>query len=243
VTSAIRSLKPNEYGAIVIDSVTHIWEACMAAYVGNTTRQGNIPAHAWGQIKKPYKDLVAMLLSIPQHVIICGRQGNDWDTDEEGKMTKVGVKMKAETETPYEPHILIRMEAEFNDDTKKHQVRCYVDKDRTGILMGKVIVNPTFDSICKPLMHLLGDKQAAIQTSDEVAAKDHEAISDQEKAKERESAELLRSYKARMELAGDVISLDQVAKELTPDVKRKMLTAHVEQLKEAYLTRSKELVK
>ena len=56
-------------------------------------------------------------------------------------------------------------------------------------------------------------------------------------------SELLRSYKARMELAGDVISLDQVAKELTPDVKRKMLTAHVEQLKEAYLTRSKELVK
>lgn len=241
VLSAVKSLRPQEHGVVVIDSVTHIWEACMAAYSGNTTRAGTIPAHAWAGIKKPYKDLMSTLLSMPQHVIICGRQGNEWDTDDNGQMTKVGVKMKAETETPYEPHILIRMESNVDQEKLTHEVRCYVEKDRTGILMGKYVVNPTFDSLCKPLLHLLGDKQALIQSSDEVAAKDAEAFSEMERAKEKQSGDLLRQYLARFQLSADSKELDKVAKELTPEVKKNMLTEHVNQLKTAYADRSKEL--
>ena len=241
VMSAVKSLKKDEHGVVVIDSITHIWEACMAAYSGSTTRQGSIPAHAWGNIKKPYKELMSYLLSIPQHVIICGRQGNDWDTDENGQMTKVGVKMKAETETPYEPHILIRMESNVDPDKLTHEVRCYVEKDRTGILMGKFITNPTFDTLCKPLLHLLGDKQAVIKSTDEVAATDAENLSEADRQREQESVELMRQYEARMKLSMTIKDLESVSKELTPDVKRRMLTPHTEALRAIYLERSKEL--
>src|SRR5580765_7412151 len=111
VNEAVKKLKPEEYGVVVIDSITHLWEAAIASYSGRQTSVGSIPMHAWGKIKRPYKELMAFLLSTPMHVFILGRQGTVFETDEETEELKaVGVKMKAEGETPYEPHILIRME-------------------------------------------------------------------------------------------------------------------------------------
>jgi predicted ATP-dependent serine protease len=83
VTGAVAKLDPREYGVIVLDSVTHLWEAARAAYAGRQTKAGTIPMHAWGQIKKPYKDIVAHLISSPMHVIICGRQGIEYANDSE----------------------------------------------------------------------------------------------------------------------------------------------------------------
>jgi tRNA uridine 5-carbamoylmethylation protein Kti12 len=243
VLREVKSLDPNQYGVVIIDSMTHIWEACMAAYSGNTTRQGSIPAHAWGNIKKPYKELMAALLSANMHAIICGRQGNDWDTDDNGQMTKVGVKMKAETETPYEPHILIRMESMFDEKEKKHCIWSYVEKDRTGILMGKIVKDPSFDSVCKPLLHLLGATQAFIQTADDVAHKDNETLAEQARHKEAKSKETARQFKARMDLARDLNELSAIAKELTPAAKKDMVTADVDFLREAFQTRESELKK
>ena len=112
IMSSVRSLSPDEYGVIVIDSITHVWESCIAAYNGGKTSAGTIPMHAWGRIKKPYKDLMSFLLSSPMHVVMCGRQGVEYATNEDtDELKAVGYKMKAEGETPYEPHILIRMEA------------------------------------------------------------------------------------------------------------------------------------
>src|SRR5574338_282563 len=71
VISAVRGLDEREYGVIVIDSITHLWEAARNAYDGRQTRAGTIPMQAWGRIKKPYKDLLSTLLSSPMHVIIC----------------------------------------------------------------------------------------------------------------------------------------------------------------------------
>src|SRR3990172_1928893 len=124
-----------EYGVFIIDSITHIWNACMNAYSGALTKAETIPFQAWGKIKKPYKELMNLLLSSPLHVIICGRQGNEFDTDTEtGELKRIGVKMKAEGETPYEPHILIRMESIKNPATNKATITAFVEKDRTGVL-------------------------------------------------------------------------------------------------------------
>ena len=76
--------------------------------------------HAWGKIKKPYKDLMAFLLSSPFHVFILGREGNSFDKNEEtGEMEQTGKKMKAEGETAHEPHILIQMISERDKKTGK----------------------------------------------------------------------------------------------------------------------------
>ncbi len=237
--SAVRSLKTEEHGVIVLDSVTHLWEAAMAAYAGRTTSIGTIPMQAWGKIKKPYKDLMALLLSTPMHVIICGRQKTVYAADEETEELKAtGVTMRAEGETPYEPHILIRMESVRPKKTNETAtIFAYAEKDRTGVLSGRSFQNPNFDSLCKPLLSLLGDKQAVMETSDETSTRDAEALAGQDKERETGSAELLRNFKARIDLATDKKALTAIGKEITPQTKAQMLPAHVAELRDHYQAR------
>ena len=243
VSSAVHQLDPQTYGVVIIDSITHLWEAARAAYDGRQTKIGTIPMQAWGKIKKPYKDLMAFLLSSPMHVLICGRQGVEYETDEEtDELKAIGVKMKAEGETPYEPHILIRMEAIKPRKTNEvATIIAYAEKDRTGILSGRSFSNPNFESICAPLMGLLGDKQARMETGDESASIDAEALAKQEKEREGGSAELLRNFKARIDLAPDAKALKAIGKEITPQIKSQMLPAHVAELREHYQHRESQL--
>lgn len=243
VRSAINGLNTNEYGVVVIDSITHLWEAARAAYTGKTTSAGTIPMQAWGRIKKPYKDLMADLLSSPMHVIICGRQGVDYESDEEtNELRAVGYKMKAEGETPYEPHILIRMEAiKPKKSNEVAQIVAYAEKDRTGVLSGRNFINPTFESLCVPILNLLGGKQAKIQTEDESAAVDAEELAKQEKERETKSAELLRTISATIELAKDAAELKGIGKTITPELKAQMLPGDIAALREKYQQRESGL--
>ena len=243
IDKSIRSLDPKEYGVVVIDSITHLWEAARAAYDGRQTKVGTIPMQAWGKIKKPYKDLMSFLLSSPMHFIICGRQGVEYETDEETEeLRAIGVKMKAEGETPYEPHILLRMEAIKPKKTNEvAKIIAYAEKDRTGVLSGRSFVNPTFESLVAPLLPLLGGEQAKIATGDEAAAVDAESLGAQERAREKKSAELLREHSAKIDLAADADALKTVGKGITKDVKAQMLPADVAALREKYSGREAQV--
>lgn len=243
VLSSVRGLSADEYSVIVLDSITHLWEAAIAAYGGRQTSAGTIPMHAWGKIKKPYKDLMSYLLSSPMHVIFCGRQGTEYSTDEETEELKaVGVKMKAEGETPYEPHILIRMEAIKPKKTNElAQIVAYAEKDRTGVLAGRSFINPTFDTICKPLLPLLGNVQAQIATTDENAAKDAEVLAEQERKRIEESAEILKDFSAKLVLAKSKKELKEIGDQITTQLKARMITADVAELREKYKIRETEL--
>lgn len=242
VLQSIKSLNTEEYGIVVIDSITHIWEAARLAYNGKETSAGTIPFHAWAKIKKPYKELINYLLSSPLHVFILGRQGNEFDEDENtGELKKVGTKMKAEGETPYEPHILIHMEAVKNIKTGIATITAFAEKDRTGTLAGRTIQNPTFDNLIKPIMSILGTKQAQITTEQESASKDAEIITEQDRAKEQESSDILKKFCARMVVCDSLEQLKQIGKEITPDLKKKMTTAHVSELREKYLESEQHL--
>lgn len=229
---AVRSIKPSEYCVVVIDSITHLWEAARAAYDGKETKVGTIPFHAWGKIKKPYKALMNYLLSCPLHVFILGRQSNEFAEDEDtGETKQIGVKMKAEGETPYEPHILLRLECE-KDKTGSGVIKAFAEKDRTGVLAGKTIFWPGFKNLIGPILPLLGANQAKIEDEDSVARKDAEAIQAHEAKKEEESAKSLRRFKARLELCESEEEVKAVAKEITPQVKAAMIPAHVTELRE-----------
>ena len=243
VIGAVKGLDTDAYGVVIIDSITHLWEAARAAYDGKQTKIGTIPMQAWGRIKKPYKDLMSYLLSSPMHVIICGRQGVEYETDEEtDELKAIGVKMKAEGETPYEPHILLRMEAIKPKRTNEvAQIVAYAEKDRTGVLAGRSFVNPTFESLCVPLLGLLGDKQAKMPTDDEAAAVDSEQLAKQEKEREGQSAEHLRELSARIDLAKSADELKGIGKQITPQLKAQMLPADVATLREKYQTREMAL--
>lgn len=239
----VQALKPSEHGVVIIDSVTHLWEAARAAYAGRETRAGTIPMQAWGKIKKPYKDLMGFLLSSPMHVILCGRQGVEYETDSETEeLRAVGVKMKAEGETPYEPHILIRMEALKPKKTNEvASIVAYAEKDRTGVLAGRSFINPTFESLCAPLVGLLGDTQAQMQTGDESAAVDAEALARQDREREERSAAHLRNISARIDLAATHADLKAIGKEITPQLKAQMLPADVASLRDKYIDRERSL--
>jgi hypothetical protein len=236
VLDAVKSLDPAEHGVLVLDSITHIWEAAKNAYAGKLTRAGTIPLPAWGQIKKPYKELLNLLLSSPIHVIFCGREGNEFETDEEsGELKKVGVKMKAEGETPYEPHILLRMESIRSSKDRSMIVAAYAEKDRTGVLAGKVIEWPTFDNVIKPILLLLGDTQAKIESEDETSAKDAERLSEEEKQRITESEKTLGQFQARFKLAKNLEELTVIGVEITPELKKTMTSSDVATLRESFL--------
>ncbi len=239
ITAAVKGLKEQEYGVVVIDSVTHLWEAARAAYAGKTTSVGTIPMHAWGKIKKPYKDLISFLLSSPMHVILCGRQGIEYETDEETEELKaIGVKMKAEGETAYEPHILIRMEAIKPKKTNEvAQIVAYIEKDRTGVLSGRSFINPTFQSLAAPVMGLLGGKQAHMQTDDEASQIDAEKLAEEERKRLAESAKLLAEWSAKITLADSETELKEIGRFITPQLKAQMLPMDVSTLRERYLER------
>lgn len=240
---AVQTLRTSEYGVVVIDSITHLWEACIAAYGGRQTSAGTIPMHAWGKIKKPYKDLMTILLSSPLHVILCGRQGTEYATDEETEELKaVGVKMKAEGETPYEPHILIRMEAVKPRKTNEiADILAYVEKDRTGVLAGRTFVNPTYGDMIAPILGLLGETQAALSTTDATAAADSERIEQADREREAESAKLLRELSAKIDLAETAKDLKSIGAKITPQLKSRMLLSDVSALRDKYLSRERAM--
>jgi hypothetical protein len=239
INRAVRDLSPTEYGVVVIDSVTHLWEAAIAAYAGRVTSVGSIPFQAWAKIKSPYKALMAYLLSSPLHMIICGRQKTVYATNEETEeLEAVGVAMRAEGETPYEPHVLIRMESLRPMKTQQvGSVIAYAEKDRTGVLSGRSFVNPTFEALGKPLLPLLGRTQAQIPTSEETAATDAEALTMADAERVRISAETLREWSARIELAENAQQLKSLGKLITPTLKATMVPADVAALREVYQAR------
>jgi hypothetical protein len=159
---AVRSLDTKIYGVLVLDSMSHLWEGAIAAYTGRKTSIGGIPIQAWGALKKPYKDMLGICLNANIHLIICGRQSPVVEKDEDtGEIGIVGTKMKAEGETPYEPHILIRMyqATQNGDGFVRGQCVAYFEKDRTGLFTGKSVVEPSFQTF-EPILALLGGEQA-----------------------------------------------------------------------------------
>lgn len=235
INKEIQKIDLEKYGIIIIDSVTHLWEAAISAYAGDLTKIGTIPLHAWGKIKKPYKEIMAFLLASSLHVFILGRQGNEFEVDDRtGELSKVGVRMKAEGETAYEPHILLRMEAERQKDADAI-ITAFAEKDRTGILAGRTFKTPTYDALIKPLLGLLGKKQAAVEDTDAVAARDAEALDAQEKTKEKVGAEILAQYSARITLCTKIEELKAIGKEITPLLKKQMTNQQVAELRDKYL--------
>jgi hypothetical protein len=247
--AALRGISESNYAAVVIDSITHLWEAAIQSYSGKHTSAGTIPFHAWGKIKKPYKDLMTGLLNSGLHVLICGRQKNEWGEDEESGETKVmGVTMKAEGETPYEPHVLIRMQRER---TKSGQapVSAYVEKDRSGLLAGQTIVLPpdqpdgyTYDQIARPLLSVLtGKTQAQIQTADEAASEDADALAVEDAAREDASTRLRDQFIGRLMAATTKVEVAKISGEVSKDIKKQMLAADVAAVREAWQAAAKKV--
>jgi hypothetical protein len=123
------------------------------------------------------------------------------------------------------------------------QIIAYVEKDRTGVLSGRSFINPTFDSLCKPILPLLGKTQAQMETVDEAAVRDADAIAQDEAERAAESTKLLREHTAKILAAADNKALKEAGAGITKQLKARMIPQDVEKLREAYLAREVELPK
>lgn len=242
VAKECRALKPEEYSVIVLDSISHLWETAINSFTGGKTKAGTIPMWAWAGIKKPYKDLMKWLIDCPFHVFILGRQGNVFEEDEDTGETKAtGVKMKAEGETPYEPHICLRMIPERAAKQgkkiivhKEQIITAFAEKDRTGVLAGKRIEWPNFQNVIAPILGIMGGVQGVTPSDDDAAAQDADELRRQEQAKSAESHQQRDQFLARFSQAGSREEVEAVSKQITAAVRRTLLPADLVLLREAY---------
>jgi hypothetical protein len=242
VLDAVKGLSLETHGVLVVDSITHLWESCKNAFTGRLTRAGTVPLHAWSAIKKLYRDLMNALLTLPLHVLICGRMGIDYVEDEaSGELKSLGYKMRAEGETAYEPDVLLRMEFHKANREDAAVPVAHAEKDRTGVLSGRTILWPAFENIAQPLLGLLGTAHMSVPTDEQVSLQDAEALARQEAERARHSAELSASYAARMAQAADVATLQWVGQEVTPELKGRLTRADLARVRRAYQGRLDQL--
>lgn len=231
---AVRGIDPAKYGVLVVDSITHLWEAAREAYTGPRMKNGGIPIQAWGALKRPYKQLMAEFLDGNYHAILCGREGLQLEKDEDGEMEVTGTKMKAEGETPYEPHVLGRMIPERGKDGS-YTIQVFFEKDRSGILTGKTFVSPTYATI-EPLMkYLSGDVQGKVGSLEDAAERDAAAIEAAEHRAQQERQEMFETIRNAIIGARNVDAL-KGAWDLTKGKKTKLgdeLFGQLEATKEA----------
>jgi hypothetical protein len=137
---------------LIIDSITHFWTLFCDEYAKRKNRTRGLEFSDWNAVKRDWREnFTDLYLNSPLHILMCGRQGYEYDmqVNDAGKkeLVKTGVKMKAEGETGFEPSLLVQMEQEqtLKDGSVTGIERvAYVLKDRSTILDGKTLRDPTF---------------------------------------------------------------------------------------------------
>jgi hypothetical protein len=163
-----------ECSVLIIDSITHFWTVFCDEYAERKGRKRGLEFADWAFLKKEWRVFTDLFVNSQLHIIMCGRQGYEYDFFENAsgkkELIKTGVKMKAETETGFEPSILIAMEQQ--QEMVQGEVIgiarvAKILKDRSTLLDGKEIRNPTFKDFLPHIQCLnLGHEHAAIEKRD-----------------------------------------------------------------------------
>lgn len=153
---------------LIVDSITHVWREIQSAYMvrineGRRYEKTRMDIQDIMAIKTQWAPWPDEFLNSPTHIIICGREGNEWgheEDEESGKrqLVAVGKKMKVEGEFGYEASLMVSMHAEQvaaatirkkNKTTEKRPSTIInvatVLKDRYDVMNGQMIEMPTGD--------------------------------------------------------------------------------------------------
>ena len=155
---------------LFIDSLTHFWVELCETYMRKKNRT-RLQFEDWNFLKSEWRRFTDLFINAPLHIIVCGRAGFEYDysvDDETGKknLEKTGIKMKAETEMGYEPHLLVLMEREMEMTTRTVKHYAKVLKDRSTLLDGKEMADPTFKDFLPHVKCLnLGGRQLGVDTT------------------------------------------------------------------------------
>ncbi len=147
---------------IVIDSLTHVWENFMSAYRAGKKLKFIEMIH-WTILKPRWKEQFSdRLLNSNLHVIFTGRAGFEYTmeyNEDKGKneMMKTGIKMKVESDTEYEPNIVVLMQREkvMEKGNMIIKQKAEILKDRSTLIHGKEFYNPTYEDFLPAINHFL----------------------------------------------------------------------------------------
>jgi len=173
VRDFIPTIDTNVYGVLVIDSMSHFWDAAMALWPEEkNTRLGTPPIHAYQTIKKPFLQLLNNAKALDLHLIICGREQNDWERHSADDWEFKGTRMRAEKETGHELDITCQMTQERDVKAKTFKIEMYVEKATGGLRQGETIENPKGDAVRLWYERIKGITGAPIQTLEEALEAD-----------------------------------------------------------------------
>lgn len=162
VSAAMKACNDGYADILIIDSITHVWESYLAAYMAEK-KKTRLDFSDWGVIKPKWKsEFSDAFVMANTHIIFSGRAGFEYEDEknaETGKreIFKSGIKMKAEGETAFEPDILVLMEKHQSvlGDKKEIYRRATIIKDRTTKIDGQTFKNPTFEDFYPAISTLL----------------------------------------------------------------------------------------
>lgn len=233
----IKGIDPKVYGVLIVDSLTHFWNAAVDAYEGKRVgkAEDKIPFQAWASIKRPYNNglIAAVTGSPPFHVIVCSRERSLYEVSDNGKDVELsGVAPQTEKNTEYEFPIVIRMELRRSNEGAVNIAHI---EERSGVLSGRAFPNPTFATI-EPMLSLLDTDYHDKEDPDERQAVDGELLTqaeDKSAKKAEKSALLLAEFTAKVLSCGSMEALGLVASEVKKQ-KRYLLEEHANTLRVHY---------
>lgn len=169
LNQAIKWCEEGNADILIIDSITHVWEEFLRAYMnrpdknGKEIKRSRLEFQDWGILKPTWKELFSTpFVQAKCHIIFTGRAGYEYENEKNedtGKreIFKSGIKMKAETETAFEPDILVLMQKHQDLLGEKKRVwrEATIVKDRTNQIDGKTFDNPTFEDFYPAIKVLL----------------------------------------------------------------------------------------
>ena len=194
---------------LLIDSISHFWRNLTEEYATRKNRKRGLEFQDWAWLKAEWGKFTDLFVNSKCHIIMCGRAGYEYDffENESGKkeLAKTGVKMKAETETGYEPSVLILMEKNqelIEGGGTRVWRTATILKDRSTRIDGKTFDNPTFKDFLPHIEFLnLGGEHVGVdtsRTSEELFAEDGEPRWQKEKRMKEialdEIAEIIGKY-------------------------------------------------
>jgi hypothetical protein len=115
----VRECEAGASDILIVDSITHVWRELQESYLArvNEGRQWKKQRMDIGdimEIKKLWYPWPDLYLNSRVHILVCGREGNEWgheEDEETGKkeLVAVGKKMKVEGEFGYESSLILGM--------------------------------------------------------------------------------------------------------------------------------------
>lgn len=160
LVAIIKEAEEGKYDFLIIDSISHVWRDLCDALKKSRGR-GHLTMKDWDILKTEWRlNYTDRFTNSKLSIGMLGRAGYEYDMDEDEdgnqEIKKAGTKMKVETETGFEPDILIECfkAPKVSSTTVKGKKRvkkdrgfinkCVVLKDRNDVMNGREIDMPKF---------------------------------------------------------------------------------------------------